>query len=260
MNFSNTLFRCSSLGHLMTDPVSKSAKEAGELSETAKTHLIDVYVSTKYGRQSDISNRYFDKGNMVEEDSVTLYSRLKKRFFKKNERHLSNGFIKGTPDLFTGLEIAEAETIIDLKSSWDIFTFFRVHTKPVNSLYYWQIQGYMALTGAKVGKLAYCLINTPETLINDEKRKLFYRMNAGTDENTDYKAACLELEKNMTYDDIPMSERMIEFKIERNDSDIERLNAKVEKARKYLVNLEVSLNPDAVLAVCDPEVKPTLIK
>lgn len=248
MDFSNTLFRCSSLGHLMTEPVSKAAKEAGELSEGCKTHLIDIYVSAKYGRQSDISNKYFDKGNMVEEDSITLYSRLKKRFFKKNSEPLRNDFIKGTPDLYTGKEIVNAEKVIDLKSSWDIFTFFRVHTKPLNNLYYWQIQGYMALTGARVGKLAYCLINTPETLISDEKRKLFYRMNAGTEENHDYKEACLALEKNMIYDDIPMEDRMIEFKVEADDADIEKLYAKITKARKYLNDLEGQLTANVITA------------
>lgn len=260
MDFSKTLFRCSSIGHLMTEPVSKAAKEAGELSEGCKTHLIDIYVSAKYDRQSDVSNKYFDKGNMVEEDSITLYSRLKKRFFKKNSEPLTNEFIKGTPDLYTGKEITNAEKIIELKSSWDIFTFFRVHTKALNNLYYWQIQGYLALTGAKVGKLAYCLINTPETLINDEKRKLFYKMNAGTEENSDYKAACLELEKNMIYDDIPMEDRMIEFKVERNEADIEKLYAKIKKARRYLNDLEGQLTANVMVAEQIPELSATIIE
>ena len=258
MNFDNILFRSSSVGHLMTDPRAKKDKDAGNLSEGAKTHLIDVYVSAKYGRQTDIANKYTNKGLMVEEDSITLCSRVKKQFFKKNEDHLSNEFIKGTPDLFTGLDIHHAEKIIDVKSSWDIFTFFRTLTKDMNSLYYWQLQAYMALTGATAATLAYCLVNTPLTLINDEKRKLLWKMGVISEEDESYKEACALLEKQMVYDDIPLKEKMIEYPIYRNDEDIERLYQKVKRAREYLNELEV--NNSVMIASYDQEVKAVLVE
>lgn len=260
MDFSNILFRCSQLGHLMVEPRTKTAKDAGELSETTKTHLIDVYVQNKYGRQTDISNKYITKGLMVEEDSITLYSRVKKTFFKKNERHLFNEFIKGTPDLFTGLEVEQADMIIDIKSSWDIFTYFRNHSKGVSDMYYWQLQGYMALTGAKSAKLAFCLVDTPETLILDAQRKLMWQMNAGTQEIEDYKKACEELEVSMVFSDIPMSERVMEFDIQRNDAGINLLYSKITKARAYLNDLENSLNPSTLLATLDSQVNATIVE
>lgn len=238
IDFSTLLFRCSSLGYIMTDPRNKNE----QLSETCKTHLIDVYVRHKYGRQSDISNRYTEKGMMVEEDSITLYTRVKKKLFVKNEQHLSNTFIKGTPDLFTGPSLDKAQEIIDIKSSWDIFSFFRVHTQLLNKHYYWQLQGYMALTGASTSTLAYCLVNTPATTIMDEKRKLFYKMNVATDENDLYKEACTELEKAMIYDDIPIKERVIEISVERNDMDIEHIYKRVEDCRCYLSELQNELH------------------
>jgi len=240
MNFDNTLFRCSSLGHLMTDPKSKKDKEAGNLSEGAKTHLIDCYVSAKYGRQSDVHSRYITKGLECEEDSITLYSRLKKKFFKKNEEHLNNEFIKGTPDLYEGEKILAATKIIDVKSSWDIYTFFRVLSKDVSDIYYWQLQGYMALTGAKISTLAYCLNDMPLILLEDEKRKLMWKMGAGTTESPEYIQACEELEHLLTYPDIPLEERVIEFEIERNDEDIDKLYAKIQKARIWLNEFEES--------------------
>lgn len=238
MNFSNTLFRCSSLGYLMTDPKSKTDKEAGNLSEGAKTHLIDVYVQNKYGRQTDIQNKYLIKGNMVEEDSITLYSRVKKSFFKKNEKHLSNKYIKGTPDLYTGTSIEKAETIIDIKSSWDVFTYFRNKVKGVSDLYYWQLQGYMALSGAKSAILAFCLVDTPDVLIDDAKRRLMWSMNAGTTENPDYIKACEEIDRAMTFSDIPMIERVMTFPVERNEDDIDRIYSRILKAREYLQKIE----------------------
>lgn len=234
MRYDKQLFRCSALGYLMTEPKAKAAKEAGELSEGAITHLIDIFISERYGRNTDISNKYIQKGLMVEEDSITLYSRYKKAFFKKNEQHLNNAYIQGTPDLFIGSSIQNADEIIDVKSSWDIYTFFRNRFKPINPLYFWQLQGYMALTGVKMARLAYCLVDTPESLIADEIRKLGYRMNTDSKEWED---ACFELSRSMRFEDIPLDERIIEYEIERDEEAISMLYAKIGKARQHLNNL-----------------------
>lgn len=232
----NILFRCSSLGHLMVEPKAKSET----LSETTKTHLIDKFVSYKYGRQTDISNKYIAKGLEVEEDSLTLYTRFKKIYDKpsrKNEQWLKNEFICGTPDLFYGESIDKAYHVVDLKSSWDIFTFFRTKSKKLNPMYYWQLQGYMALTGAKQATLAYCLIDTPDAMINDEKRKLLWKMGVTTEENADYQEACIEIEKLCLYSDIPLEERVLETIIERDDEKIKQLYTRIEQCREYLKTL-----------------------
>jgi hypothetical protein len=46
----------------MTEPQSKAAKDAGELSKTAKSHLLDVYIAEKYGRKRDIQTKQMRKG------------------------------------------------------------------------------------------------------------------------------------------------------------------------------------------------------
>ena len=241
MDFSKVLFRCSSIGNLMTEAKTKEDKQAGKLSETSKTYLVDIYVSNKYGRNNEFSNKYVEKGLMVEDDSITLYSRIKKDFFKKNEDMLSNQYLKGTPDLYIGETIQEAEKIIDIKSSWDIYTFFRTISKALNKTYYWQMQGYMALTGAKSATLAYCLIDTPEVLINDEKRRMMYKMGVATEVNELYLEACKLIDYNMTYDDIPLKNRLLEYHIDRNDEDIDLMYYKITKAREYLQELEEKL-------------------
>ena len=225
-------FRCSSLGHLMTEPRSKS--EA--ISETTKTHLIDVYVSEVYGRKTEIFNKYISKGNQVEEDSITLFSRVNKEFFTKNEKHLSNDYIKGTPDLFQGASIDNADKIIDIKSSWDIFTYFRTRGKDMNKMYYWQLMGYIALTGAQSATLAYCLVDTPDTLLNDEKRKLHWKMGLIDDNHPDFIEACEEIDKLGKYDDIPLKDRVYTIHVDRNESDINRIYQRVMEAREWMNN------------------------
>jgi hypothetical protein len=235
------------------------SRTKGDLSETTKTHLVDVYVANKYGRQEDIQSRYIEKGLAVEEDSITLYSRLKKSFFKKNEDHLHNSWIKGTPDMYTGESINAAQSIIDIKSSWDIYTFMRVITKEINKMYYWQLQGYMDLSGATSATLAYCLVDTPEQLIADEKRKLMWKMGCATEESPLFIEACEELERSMTFGDIHMEERLIEFHIERNDADILKMHIRVEECRKWLNEFEQSKFPDVIPAEHDSEVNAIII-
>ena len=175
---------------------------------------------------------------MAEEDSIDLYSLVKKKMFVKNDELLQNDFFIGTPDLFEGNSIKEATLIIDLKTSWDIFTFFSSMHKPVDKKYFWQLQAYMDLTGANVSKLVYCLVNTPLKLIEDEKKKTMWKMGV-IDETADelYQQACIEIEKNAIYDDIPKEKRYIEFAIERDQDSIDEAHERVELCREFLNEL-----------------------
>lgn len=248
MKLNDIKIRCSSLGYVMTEPRTKSET----LSETCKGHLADIMVRAKYNRQNDIFNRYTTKGLMVEEDSITLYSRLTKKFYRKNEEQLVNDWISGTPDLYEGDSIDAASIVHDIKSSWDIFTFFRQHEAALNKQYYWQMQGYMMLTGAKEARLAYCLINTPNILLMDEMRKLAYKMGAATEESEEYKKACEELTHSMTYDDIPLKERCIIQTIQRDEEAIERIKIRVGQCRDYMASKYTSLFNDSNTFIASP--------
>lgn len=200
-----------------------------ELPEGAKTHCIDLFVARKYGRNTDIQNKYTSKGNQVEEDSMTLFCRIKKEFLVKNTEWKFNDYICGTPDIIT------PDKITDLKSSFDIYTFFRAKYKAnLNPAYYWQLQCYMALTGLKTSSLVYCLIDTPRTIIEDEKRKLWYTMGGNNINQEEYEKGCKELEALHIYNDIPLSERFFEFTVERNDKDIKKIYDRVIQCRKYM--------------------------
>lgn len=226
----NILFRCSALGKLMTEPRTKSET----LSETTKKYLVEVYIQHQYQREKDITNKYITKGLQVEEDSITIYSQYKSRFFKKNEERLKDSNLIGTPDLYIGKSIKEAEVIIDLKSSWDIFTFYNAKVSALNKDYYFQLQGYMALTGAQKAKLVYCLVDTPNAIFLRELNSLKWQMGVADDSDKLFQEAANKLEENMRYSDIPIKERVHEIDIERNDADIEKLYTRIKECRKWI--------------------------
>lgn len=223
MNGQDVKFRCSSLGHLMTE-----SRKKGDISETVKKHLCDIYVRRVWGKEKDTFTKYTNKGIMVEEDSLTLFSRHQGgKLFVKNKDTLSNEFIQGTPDIVT------KDEVIDIKSSWDAFTFKKA-SMALNDMYYWQLQGYMWLTGKKSARLAYCLINTPSVIVEGEKRKLYYQMGIIDDSDKDFVLACEELERNHTFDNIPMNERVIIWEIPFDQDAIDRLQSRIEECRAWM--------------------------
>lgn len=236
MDFQKTLIRSSSVGYLMTEPVTKADKEAGLLSKTAKSHLIEIYIREKYGRRKDVQTKQMRKGVEVEDDAIELLAQSLGRPLSKNTERFSNNFITGHPDV---LDLTEAGLKVwDVKSSYDLFTFLGNIPDKLNSQYYWQLQSYMWLTGATESCIAYCLINTPFGIIEQEKKSLLYKMNVISDESPEYVLEAAKLELNMMFDDIDQKERLLLFPVQRNDEDIELIKEKVAKARVFLESIE----------------------
>ena len=236
MNFNKTLIRSSSVGYLMTEPVTKADKEAGILSKTAKSHLIEIYITEKYGRRKDVQTKQMRKGVEVEDDAIELLAQSLGKPLSKNTERFTNEFITGHPDVIdlteTGLKVW------DVKSSYDLFTFLGNIPDKLNSQYYWQLQSYMWLTGATESCIAYCLINTPFGIIEQEKKSLLYKMNVISEESPEYVLEASKLELNMMFDDVDQKERLLLFPVQRNDEDIELIKEKVLKARVFLESIE----------------------
>ena len=232
MNWNETLIRASSVGYLMTEPVAKADKEAGVLSKTAQKHLIEVYIAEKYGRKRDIQTKQMKKGIETEQDSIDLLSMYLKLPFSKNEERFKNDFITGLPDIING------DTIIDIKSSYDLWTFLGNIPDKLDNLYYWQMQSYMWLTGTRKATIAYCLVNTPESIIQQEKYYLLKKMDVISEESPEFIKEAMKIEFNMTFDDISINERILTFNVSRSEDDILRIENKVLKARTFLQELE----------------------
>ena len=226
------LFRCSSWADLMTDPKTKAQKESGELSETAKALCIETWLGWKYGIKNEFSNKYLEKGIIGEETAITLLSKVDKTFYVNNKARMSNEFITGEWD------ILKDGHIIDTKCAWDAFSFFKhLRESEIDKRYYWQLQGYMALTGSKTGEVAYCLIDTPDHLIEKEITNLWYKLGQIDQESQEWIEAESETRNNLMFSDkIPAEKRVIRFKVDRNDEDIQKGYERVEQAREWIKN------------------------
>jgi len=212
--------RCSSLGKIMTSPKSK-----GEvLSQTAKTYLKELALEEKFGIKKDFSSRYTDKGNTQEDLAIEMASKvLNLPFALKNTEYFENDFIKGTPDL-----ILEDE-IIDIKCSWDGTTFPWFEDELPNKDYFWQLVGYCWLTGRKKARVVYCLVDTPEDIVQDEIRRTSWKkFEIDVTEETEN-----EVRAKHEFAHISENKRVRAYLVELNDANIEQVKEKLLHAREY---------------------------
>ena len=216
--------RCSALGKVMTSPRSKNEI----LSQTAKTYVEEQVLLAKYGIVKTFNSRYTDKGNLVEDESIKLASDvLDLGFLYKNDEHFSNDWVTGTPDVNT------ANLILDVKSSWDATTFPFFATEIPTKDYYYQLQGYMWLTGKQKSLLVYCLVNTPLDMVQDEIRRAHWNANL-LEESLDL---IDEVQKRHNFDHIPDNRRVKVFEVERDEQVINEIKERVELCREYFNTL-----------------------
>lgn len=223
-NADNILFRCSSLGAIMTEP--KEKKEL--LSVTCKDELTKMYIQHKYGRSKHITSKYLEKGTVQEEESITLYSRFKKDFFQNNKARMTNEYLTGEWDIFKNSKVT------DIKTSWDIFSFFKSKSEKIDKKYYFQLHGYAALLKAEKASLVYCLVNTPENLIESEKKSIWWKMGCPNEDSLELQAAYAEIEQNSNFEDIPIKERVIEHEIIIDQAVIQSIYDRIELCRKWM--------------------------
>ena len=219
----NFKIRCSAIGQIMTSARAKNET----LSQIAKTYLEAWAKGQIYGRRQEIKSKYMDKGIQVETPAIEL---INKHLFPsdlmiKNDLYFEDDHMTGIPDVIL------KDSIIDVKSSWDCFTFPLFEADLPEKNYYWQMQGYMALTDKRKASVIYALMDTPDEIVERELRSHFW----GSDEwDTDEEN--LIREKHM-YHNVPIKYRLKRFDIYRSDEDIQAIRDKVEECRNYLKEL-----------------------
>ena len=193
--------RASASGHIMTNPRAKNEL----LSQTTITYVHNYIKEQIYGVRQEIKNKYLIKGLTLEDEAIdTAINWLDLPFVLRNEQFFEDDYFCGTPDLILDDEV------LDIKCSWDCFTFplfdNEIHTKD----YLYQLQVYMHLTGKQKARLVYVLLNTPEELTHEPKHN---------------------------YDYLDKKYRIKTFEIEYNKAIIDDLQQRVLNIRNYITTL-----------------------
>ena len=197
--------------------------QTGKMGAGTKTYVQEWLISELTGKTKRIDSKYLRSG--VERELASL-ARASKYFgveLKKNTTQLENDFFTGEFDAKTD------EMVIDVKSSWDAFTFPLFETEPDKG-YVRQLQIYMDLTGLEKASLVYCLENGTEEMIESLSWKI--AKEAGAEEPT------IEhwdlAEKELNYDHLPDTMRIKVFSFERDEELIKNMKQSVLDCRSYI--------------------------
>jgi hypothetical protein len=147
----------SSLGKLMIESRTKSEV----LSETTKTYIRAVAKQDFYGYNVDLNNKYINKGNLQENDSIALFNSVMFSNYSKNTERLNNEWLTGEADIVLD------DQIVDIKTSWSLETFPATSEEGINKLYEWQLRAYMMLYDKNYASLVYCMVSTHPSLLNE---------------------------------------------------------------------------------------------
>lgn len=130
------------------------------LGKTGEKLARKIYLEHKYGRVKSFTSKYTDKGTKVEETSIKELADYLQRDFTKNEIRMTNDFFTGECDIDDEL----LDTIIDIKNSWDLFTFDDAK-HDLNQDYVFQGRCYMNLYKRSNFKLIHMLSDAPDEMI-----------------------------------------------------------------------------------------------
>lgn len=236
----------------------KKEKGDDQLSSGIITHLDDVFRAVFWKRRRNLSNKYLDKGLLVEQDILDLASKIDGEFYIKNDERFANEFLEGEWDNFD-------KKVRDAKANYDLKTFDEAE---LTSLYENQIKGYSWLVKDKYGldhypdgELIYGLVNNPLHHIQNETTRQYYANGNPSDDNEKWIETKRQIERNMIFDidlfrrdyphyqfentvldfDIPAIFRLKKFEVKTTEEDIDNIKRRVLLCRLYLVNKEIEI-------------------
>lgn len=214
---------CSSIGIIMTNPKSKS----NTLSQTTISHVEEWMKVALYDRKHNFSNKYTEKGNECEDESISFAS----NYYgwgevKKNEETKENEWFIGTCDINRNIIGG------DMKNSWSEKTFPLFQDEIPNKDYIWQLQGYADLYSFEKLELIYALMDAPEWLIEQEARKQQRILKMDDLEAELYE----EVKRNMTYSNLPDFLRIKKYDFDRSFDMINQARCRVDLINDWIEN------------------------
>ena len=201
-------------------------KNNPEIPQTIKSYVDRWLKEQVYGRREFIETKAMRKGILCEDRAIEYAGGLFGWKAIKNAKEFNDEYMTGTPDVIL------PDAIVDLKCPWSCFTF-PLYEKEPDKGYWWQLQGYMNLTGKENAFLIYTLMDLPDDMLDQELHYAKYRFDV------------LELSDNqrdqvigeLTYENLPDELRIKVFEIERDQEAIDSVKKRVEEIREYIKSL-----------------------
>jgi hypothetical protein len=199
-----------------------------QMSDTVKSCILKTYLAEKYGFRRVITSPEITKGLLREDEAIALYGEVKGLFLMKNEIHFENDYIKGTPDALD--TISGLDTVLEFKTSYDFESFFLMDREKALKNYFWQVMGYMRLTGRPTARLVFVYLPPTEADIANELYRISFTFPEGTQRFIEIES---QLRSNASID-LTSEERIKEYIINFDEGLAIEIERRVELAGNYL--------------------------
>lgn len=210
------------------------------LSDTCIEMLMEWYAWETQGMVSVAKEFELDsmrKGKLGEQDAILLLSKVEGEIYYKNEERISNDYLTGEPDVFLGDNIIGSRKITDIKNAFDYPIFLKYINSGHSNGEEWQVKGYLDIANCPEGEIARCLVDMPQIMQQDMKKKLFYKGEYVTEMSPEFLEKWEKLERSMNFGMIPEHQRVHRTKIEPfTEFERNKVYEKVKICREWLNN------------------------
>lgn len=213
------------------------------ISKANENVLRTIYSREKYKKYPQSSSKDYSlqivNGTMSEKVSLELSREVLDRKIKVSKDKISNDHLKGIIDGYTGRTVYKANHIYEIKTAANYETFLNnANSEKERSDYYWQVMGYLSITGAKKGTIIHTCVSYHPDIITQEIGRYLAKIRGLNIPSEIVDKSINRIRNNMTFDDIPKNQRVATFTVERNEQEIELIRKKVLSFRIWLNDFE----------------------
>lgn len=217
----------------------KANKGKIALGESAIGYLMEVYAWETEGMipvsRESMDNLSISKGKKQEAQAGALLSFVDNIEYKVHKDRISNDFLSGEIDLYSGDSVYEAIRLPDIKNSWDYTIFLKKIRGGLESGQREQMQGYGDITGCKDLLIANCLVDCTEQNIEDVRWRVIKKFGATTVESPEFIEEWAKWERSMLFSHIDPYKRVHKIQVEPfTDIERQKIYDRVKYARDWL--------------------------
>jgi hypothetical protein len=209
------------------------------LSDTCIEYLMEVYAWETEGMipvsKESMELLAIKKGKECQTEGITMMSILYDEVYTENKERISNLYLSGEPDAYTGASVLEATHISDQKNMWDYPIFLKNLHKSLENGYEMQIRGYGDIANCKSLSIDKVLCSNPPEVIEEMKWKISKKFGAITIESPDFLREWEKWERSMIFDHIPIAQRVHRIIVEPfTSSEQQQVYDRVKICRDWL--------------------------
>lgn len=208
-------------------------------------YLKFLYLVKKYGQsfalKGGVGIAQLVRGIKSEPASIKLISEYFGRDFFRHKKRIYNDKIVGSLDVTDADTIEKSTKIVDIKTTFSHLNFTHLVGMEIPEQYFYQMQGYFYLTGMEYGEVCYCLTDYPEYMIEQQREIIHSQLcpECPPEEVNDaFISEWTKAYNSLTFNHVPIQERVIVFPVHRDENIISEISEKVDICREYLIDFD----------------------